>query len=105
MTGFTLNVVSAIIPNSVNETAAAANLSVFPNPVQEQSTLSWSGMPNEQGTLEVIAMDGRTVLSTNIASIGGTRTLELPTGDLASGVYLVRLSTASGLNKTVQSVK
>jgi hypothetical protein len=105
MTGFTLNVVSAIIPNSVNETAAAANLSVFPNPVQEQSTLSWSGMPNEQGTLEVIAMDGRTVFSTNIASIGGTRTLELPTGDLASGVYLVRLSTASGLNKTIQIVK
>jgi len=104
MTGFTLNVVSAI-PNSVNETAVAANLSVFPNPVQEQSTLSWSGMPNEQGTVEVIAMDGRTVFTTTIASIGGTRTLELPTGNLASGVYVVRLSTASGLNNTVQIVK
>jgi hypothetical protein len=104
MTGFTLNVVGAI-PNSVKESAVAANLSVFPNPVQEQSTLTWSGMPNEQGTIEVIAMDGRTVFSTNIASISGTRTLELPTGDLASGVYLVRLSTASGLNKTVQIVK
>ena len=104
MTGFTLNVVSAI-PNSVNESAVAANLSVFPNPVQEQSTITWSGMPNEQGTVEVIAMDGRTVFSSNIASIGGTRTLELPTGDLASGIYLVRLSTSSGLNKTVQIVK
>ena len=104
MTGFTLNVVSAI-PNSINETAATANLTVFPNPVQEQSTLTWSGMPNERGTLEIIAMDGRKLFTTSIASIGGTRTLELPTGDLASGVYLVRLSTASGLNKTMQIVK
>jgi hypothetical protein len=104
MTGFTLNVVSAI-PNNVANTIANAALEVYPNPIGEQSTIRWSGMPNEQGSMEIISMEGRVVYSTAIASLAGARSVQLPYSELAGGVYTVRLRSASGFSKTIQLIK
>jgi len=104
MTGFTLNVVNAI-PNSVNETAVAANLSVFPNPVSTSSVVRWEGMPNGAGRMDVISLDGRVVFTTNLNQLGGKQQFNLPTEQLNQGIYNVRISSANGLSKSIQVVK
>jgi PKD domain/Putative metal-binding motif/Secretion system C-terminal sorting domain len=104
MTGFTLNVVSAI-PSNVANTEANAALEVYPNPIGEQSTLRWNGMPNEQGTLEIVSMDGRVIFCSAVASLAGERSMQLPYSEMAGGVYLVRLRSASGFSKTIQLIK
>jgi hypothetical protein len=104
MTGFTLNVVSAI-PNSVNEAAVAANLSVFPNPVSTSSVVRWEGMPNGAGRMDVISLDGRVVFTTNLNQLGGKQQFNLPTEQLNQGIYNVRISSANGFSKSIQVVK
>ncbi len=104
MTGFTLNVVSAI-PSAVEESARKANLEVYPNPVNASSVVRWEGMPNGAGRMDVISLDGRMVFTTNLNQLGGKQQFNLPTEQLNQGIYNVRISSANGLSKSIQVVK
>jgi hypothetical protein len=104
MTGFTLNVVGAI-PNNVAESVQRANLEVYPNPVNTQSMVRWEGMPAGNGRIDIIAMDGRVVFTTNLNQLGGKQQFNLPTEMLSTGLFNARISAANGFSKSIQMVK
>lgn len=104
MTGFTLNVVSTV-PSAVEESARKVNLEVYPNPVSTSSVVRWEGMPAGNGRIDIVAMDGRMVFTTNLNQLGGKQQFNLPTEQLNQGIYYVRISSANGFSKSIQVVK
>ncbi len=78
---------------SVNE-IAEVNFNVYPNPTQGDITVSF---PNaqENTSVEVLNMNGQVVTS---SVVNGSQSVELGTTGLASGMYTVRVQTATGIS-------
>lgn len=66
--------------------------SLAPNPADDQVTLRWPGAPTGPVHMRMIAADGRTVRTMDLAMAGGRA--EFGVAGLAPGVYVVELSTA-----------
>ncbi|MBR1549149.1 MAG: T9SS type A sorting domain-containing protein [Bacteroidales bacterium] len=70
-------------------------LTLVPNPASGRVTLTLSEAPEGGGTLAVVDVEGRQVLSMPMAAGATTATFDVSA--LPSGVYFVRLATASGV--------
>ncbi len=68
----------------------------YPNPVREQLTIALEAPSALQGQadLEVTDLQGRTVSRQRLALNEGFQVFEIPAGDWASGLYIVRLRRA-----------
>jgi choice-of-anchor B domain-containing protein len=64
-----------------------AKLRLFPNPTLDESLLTW--VAKEPGTLQIIDMAGRVLLSQNVPAGLGSTTIGY---DLPAGVYIVQLT-------------
>ncbi len=101
-----VNVISAV---GVNEVAAAAplNVTIFPNPVQNEATISFDLSAESDVNIQVVDAVGRvmTVLA-NDKMKAGAQSFTLNTSAFASGVYSVMIHTASGtLTERISVVK
>ncbi len=71
------------------------NFSVFPNPVENESTLSFylnAAMPY---TLELIDMNGKLLQTSKHTAVQGLNQQSIQTNEMANGTYLLRLQTGS----------
>lgn len=64
---------------------------VEPNPASMQTIVHLGTAADEDGTIEVLSIDGKVLLETQI--LAGTRSKTLDIGNLSPAVYLIRLST------------
>ncbi|MCR5192762.1 MAG: T9SS type A sorting domain-containing protein, partial [Bacteroidales bacterium] len=71
-------------------TADGTNLSIFPNPTSNVTTISVNGV-NGDVSITIVDMNGRTVLRDSMECEGGcTKSIEV--SGLAQGAYFVRVS-------------
>lgn len=93
---FNLLAVSGLETTLGTEGFAMANTKVFPNPVKD--ILSISGAENISNA-SVFSLSGQLLKQQN-ANVS-----QISFSDLATGVYIVKLTSASGSNKTIKVVK
>ncbi len=84
---------------SVEETTADANVTLMPNPNNGQFDIRVKNMEN--ASIEVVSLDGRIVYS---GTISGNVDVHIAMPELASGMYIVKLSNASG-SHSVKMIK
>jgi len=73
------------------------NLTVYPNPADQQLTLQYYASASREVRLQMTDLLGRVLLVSTAAVQEGSNNLELNTGNLPSGHYLVQLLDAEGI--------
>lgn len=91
-TGTTTQTITVI--NGTEQLTNAFNVSLAPNPANTNTTINFVGTLRGALTLELYAADGRLVRQETYGA--NINTLNLPLGDLASGIYTLRLRTDDG---------
>jgi hypothetical protein len=80
----------------IEESDAANNLIVFPNPAHESVMISFETTENSTAKIELLAVDGKLVFSSTLAA--STKfNVEIQTVDFPEGIYLVKIQTGQGL--------
>jgi hypothetical protein len=75
-----------------NQNQIDASLAVYPNPANEYTSIKVQ-LKNEQNvTLKLIDMNGRTVASRNYGQMNGASEIQLNTSNFEAGLYLIQLS-------------
>ena len=79
----------------VPETPAVENvtISMYPNPVSDQATVSFNLESNANVSYQVFDMTGRMVMSKNVGQFGeGSHQVTINTENLSTGSYILRLN-------------
>ncbi|PHI20260.1 hypothetical protein CEQ90_08725 [Lewinellaceae bacterium SD302] len=82
----------------VNNLAETANLSVFPNPATEQTTVTWDNQNTSPYDLELVTAQGRRIKRWQGELAVGRASLDVDLSRLPVGTYLLRLTTDGGVN-------
>lgn len=76
---------------------ASWSAGLYPNPADEYITLSLNAVNNEEFVIEILDAAGKLVRSPQkLHALPGQQQIEFPLTDMASGIYLLRLTTANG---------
>ncbi|MDA3853142.1 MAG: T9SS type A sorting domain-containing protein [Bacteroidales bacterium] len=79
-------------PTELASDASITDYTLYPMPVQDELNLSFEAKTAASATLQILSLDGRTLLSSNQTIHSGSNTLKLSVSDLAQGLYICRLS-------------
>jgi PKD repeat protein len=82
--------VSVLVGTSLPE---GASIQLFPNPSKGQTNLSMNGFPDNELIIEILASDGRLVLSQQFSMVNGSHEFDLRS--LANGLYLLKISSGT----------
>jgi hypothetical protein len=83
---------TSIATSIVDQNQIDANLAVYPNPSNEYTSIKVQ-IKNEQNvTLKLIDMNGRTVASRNYGQMNGASEIQLNTSNFEAGLYLIQLT-------------
>jgi hypothetical protein len=80
---------------SIEDWAMAANLTIFPNPVSDELTISFFNTSSEQVRVSLLGADGK-LIAVSVAKPFTQYTESTDVTSLASGMYMVRFETAMG---------
>ena len=85
-----------------NDLSGSLSLSVYPNPFSETISSRFYLHPNEQATLTLFDVTGRTIRTEQVrAGLGGWKTMRWDLNrEIASGTYMLELRTARGARMT-----
>jgi hypothetical protein len=87
--------------NSVEQTATT-NVDLYPNPAQNQTTLSYTLSSSSNVTLNIFDMNGRLISSLEKGrQAAGLHTQEISLSGLEKGVYMIQIIT----NQTSEAAK
>jgi hypothetical protein len=97
--GFTLTSPSAVMirllddPSaSVTELSNEFGMSVYPNPTNTNTTVSFDLNNEATAAVNVTDLSGKVVFSTTLGTVNGSQNVTIDTQSLTSGVYMVNLS-------------
>ena len=87
----------------ISENNIKMNAMVYPNPASNELNVSFYSNNNSRHNLEIIDMNGRTVLAESYLVVGGENTKKINTETLGKGMYIVRISDeeATGFFKVI----
>ena len=83
---------STSAPAKLASDASTTDYSLYPMPVQDKLNLSFDAKIAASATLQILSLDGHTILSSNQTIHSGNNTLNLSVSDLHQGIYICRLS-------------
>jgi hypothetical protein len=86
---------------SIDELATSYNMSVYPNPANANTTLSFELSNEAQASVNVTDLAGKVVFTQALGTVNGTQNVTLNTESLTNGVYMVNLT----VNGTVSTQK
>lgn len=89
----TKNNVSAKV---VDASVGPNTIQVFPNPVQDRFYISLRNMASTTANINLYNAAGQLVYSRNIVLINGNEYIEVPSRQLASGTYILRINADNG---------
>ncbi len=92
--GFTLNVQQGAT-SGIAQAPAIADLRLWPNPAQNELNLTFNKALSGTVSVTVIDPRGRMVISESHNLNAGSNTLQLNTGSLEPGLYMVRMGNAA----------
>ncbi len=103
-----VHIIDAVLipePTSVNDNNSISGVSVYPNPAEELAFVEFNMNKQEQTTIRITDLSGKT-LYVKTSSIGaGQHRVELPLNGLSKGMYLVELTTNTSTSVNKLSVK
>lgn len=95
---YTVTITSETGIGDPDPASAINSISVFPNPSGGSATVSYSLSENQQVTTEVCnALGQRVILLSNEIQTAGNHEYVLDLKHLATGVYLIKMTTGSGV--------
>ncbi len=77
----------------VEETPMNLEVKVFPVPVKEQLNISLKNSHTDWLKLDLISVNGKTILSEEFHSIRNENLFTINTGDVPDGIYILRINT------------
>lgn len=83
-----------VSPILANEAPNNAIVSVFPNPVSEQLSVSFDSEPNKQISITILDSRGRVIEQRKLKSVGGNQQEKFDIRNLTSGQYLLKINTS-----------
>lgn len=89
---FNINLVRKLT-TGLNNPAITAAIDIYPNPTSGNSTFTYTGEDLGAGTIRVIDLNGRELIAPIATSLHTNTMVELPTANLATGVYFVTITT------------
>ncbi|MFB0926179.1 MAG: T9SS type A sorting domain-containing protein, partial [Vicingaceae bacterium] len=90
---YTLHIVSSII-TGVEKNIISKNVSIYPNPVKENTNISFYALSaGDMTTINIVNITGKTVNSLTVKSTSGINKVSLPCKELSNGVYFVNLTS------------
>ncbi|MEH0153093.1 family 10 glycosylhydrolase [Limibacter armeniacum] len=89
----------------VEEIAETDKLILYPNPVQQMTTLGFTLEKDDEVQVVIYDMVGRVVSQYQQQYNAGNHRLQLNTSALKRGIYLIKLNTKQGLNQQVRMLK
>lgn len=92
---------SDMVTNVQERWSVKNELSSYPNPAKNSTTINLQGIAKGKGTLSLQNLEGRTVLS---QQVGDESLITVDMSDLPAGIYLCRDSNATEI-KTVKIIK
>ncbi len=76
-------------------------LNAFPNPASQNLTVEYGAVEGKDVEIQILASSGEVVLERSIVNANfGKERADFNVSDLSSGVYMVRIQTAEGVNTT-----
>jgi len=81
---------------SLTDLENVLNMEVYPNPASENVKVRFNALNNDY-TISLVDITGRTLISNNYTSLNGSQSIELPLTDISSGNYIVTISSANGV--------
>lgn len=72
-------------------------MKLFPNPMQDNTIISFNSLSNLDAKVEIINMLGAVVMSSNISITKGINEIQLLTSDLETGIYVVNITSEKGV--------
>ncbi|MBX7051047.1 MAG: T9SS type A sorting domain-containing protein [Flavobacteriales bacterium] len=103
--GFTLNVVAEITIDVNELSSIPASVSVYPNPVNEQSVLNVNADQSFKANLQIYNTMGQQIHALQVQISKGSNSVALPQDQLSSGNYFVRLVDEAGHAVSIQIAK
>lgn len=86
---------------SVGEVAGSSVLSVYPNPSNASTTVSFDVKGDAEVSVNVTDLSGKVVYASNLGSVKGAQKVNINTESLNSGIYMVNVN----MNGTVSTTK
>jgi hypothetical protein len=83
----------SVKPNALNTNS----LNLYPNPTKDQLLVSVNGSSNQVASFEIINIDGKVVLRDETRYNGAAQAKRVDVSQLSKGVYMVRMTTESGV--------
>ncbi len=76
--------------SGIGDERIPVDFEVFPNPVHENLYIKCSDLKTENGTIEILSIDGKEILKTEIRQ--GNGSIEIDLDKLEAGMYLCKIS-------------
>jgi len=92
---WTFDTCEACAPASVNESAAAANVRVFPVPADDQLNVQFEATVAQRMTVRMVNSLGQVVVEENLGVVFGQKTVTMNTAALASGIYALTINSGA----------
>jgi len=92
---WTYDTCEACAPASVNETAAAANVRIFPVPAEELLNVQFDATVAQRMTVRMVNSLGQVVVEENLGVVFGQKTITLNTSALSAGVYALTINNGA----------
>jgi hypothetical protein len=96
---------SVVSVEEIVKSGYANNLSIYPNPSNGEVHVTFKGFENEKVVINLMDMNGRLVMSDYIGKIStGDVSFSFDTASLPSGVYVVNVTSDSGIRRVSKLV-
>jgi hypothetical protein len=80
--------------NSIEESNAFELLNIYPNPVSDYMTVSFSSMYNEAFEVVLSSVDGKQIMKKEFISNNGVNKYKIDIPEFAQGIYLLKLTNS-----------
>lgn len=81
-------------PIAVQAKPSLEEISVIPNPVTDNATITFNSLVEENATIEIIDLLGQVVLSGPVNLVKGGNSVRFSTSEFDNGLYFARISTS-----------
>lgn len=97
---YTLRVQTGTASRMAEELIVSNKLSVSPNPAASTVNVSFSAKAGDKATISILDQTGSAVSSSTVTANAGTNTRRLYVGNLAKGMYYIKIQTGTTIQAT-----
>lgn len=101
---FSIDNFTTINTVGINELENVSNSYVFPNPTNQNVTISYDSKTEDKLVLIVLDVTGKILLAQQVSSMVGNNTIEINLETIEAGVYVIELSDANS-SKRIKLIK